>query len=249
MNKISSPPDAVNPPDSVNPPDYAPYNAEFFIKSDGTVVSHDDHLNTDGLVSSLPPSYSLLLISDSGEALYRFLLSQSLQAPYYQLHCRGTHSETHYRTVTRQTSGGQTETAQESYTETVTDFSFFIDVYPSLPTSTGLQSDSCGPVHWSVADAEPAYRGRMVREVEQPLTGIRRPAESAETKEYNAWRSERTIQGLPPWISRSHDDAPSLGVNEAVALKSSKTLRQWADEYCASPKQLKEFMYEKVCLL
>jgi len=89
----------------------------------------------------------------------------------------------------------------------------------------------------------------MVREVEQPLTGIRRPAESAETKEYNAWRSERTIQGLPPWISRSHDDAPSLGVNEAVALKSSKTLRQWADEYCASPKQLKEFMYEKVCLL
>ena len=39
----------------VNPPDYAPYNAEFFTKDDGTVVSHDGHLNTDGLTSSLPP--------------------------------------------------------------------------------------------------------------------------------------------------------------------------------------------------
>ena len=39
----------------VNPPDYEPYNAKFFTKDDGTVVSHDGHLNTDGLASSLPP--------------------------------------------------------------------------------------------------------------------------------------------------------------------------------------------------
>ena len=130
----------------------------------------------------------------------------------------------------------------------MTDFGFLIDIYPSIPTSTDLQSDSCGPVHWSVADYEPAYRGRMVREVEQPLTGVRRPAESAEIKEHKTWRSERVIQGLPPWTLSAHD-AQSLGVNGAVALKSSKTLRQWADEYCTSPKHLKEFMYEKVCLL
>jgi hypothetical protein len=29
-------------------------------------------------------------------------------------------------------------------------------------------------------------------------------------------------------------------------LRSSKSLREWADEYCASPKYLKEFVYEKV---
>lgn len=28
--------------------------------------------------------------------------------------------------------------------------------------------------------------------------------------------------------------------------KSSKTVREWADEYCASPKILKEFTYTKV---
>lgn len=31
------------------PPGFAPYNAEFFAVSDGNVVSHDPHLNTDGL--------------------------------------------------------------------------------------------------------------------------------------------------------------------------------------------------------
>ena len=89
-----------------------------------------------------------------------------------------------------------------------------------------------------------------MREIEQPLTGARRAAESSETKEFSAWRSERTQQGLPPWISNVHD-VPLLGgtqVDEAAALKSSKTLRQWADEYCASPNHLKEFMYEKVCI-
>ena len=184
-----------------------------------------------------------------GEALYRFLLSQSLQAPYYQLHCHGAHPETRYRYVTRQTPGGLTETVQESYTEIVTDFDFLINMGPSLPTSTSLQRNSCGPIHWSVADSEPTYRGRMVREIEQPLIGDRRAAASSETKEYSAWRSERTKRGLPPWISNVHN-VPSLGgtqMDEAAALRSSKTLRQWADEYCASPKHLKEFMYEKVC--
>jgi hypothetical protein len=33
---------------------------------------------------------------------------------------------------------------------------------------------------------------------------------------------------------------------EVDGLRSSKTLREWADDYCASPKYLKEFVYEKV---
>lgn len=79
-----------------------------------------------------------------------------------------------------------------------------------------------------------------MREIERPLTGERRAAAGSETKEYSALRSERAKQGLPPWISNVYN------VSDAAALRSSKTLRQWADDYCASPKHLKEFMYEKV---
>ena len=96
-----------------------------------------------------------------------------------------------------------------------------------------------GPLH--------AYRGGMVREIERPLTGEGRAAASSETKEYSTWCSERIKQGLPPWISNMQD-VKSPGGNEGAALRSSKTLRQWANEYCASPKHLKEFMYEKVCV-
>ncbi|KAK2461935.1 hypothetical protein APHAL10511_006398 [Amanita phalloides] len=225
-----TPADDPPPPFTIEdiPPEFAPYVAEFSILNDGTVVSHDPHLNNDG------------------EALYRFLLSQSLQAPHYRLHCRGTHSETHHRHVTRQTSNGQTETSTESYTETMTDFDFLINIHPSLPTSTILQNNSCGPIHWSVPDSEPAYRGRMVQEIEQPFTGTKHTAKRT-GKEYSAWRSERISRGLPPWISKDSWLSQQHGdMDDGTVLKSSKTLRQWADEYCASPKYLKEFKYEKV---
>lgn len=121
----------------------------------------------------------------------------------------------------------------ESYTETVTDFEFCIDI--NLSTTTR-------PTHWSVADSEPAYRGLMVHEVEEP-TG-KRLATQAERKAYSRWAAERRARGLPPWISDV--DWTDAMCDEARPLRSSKTLRQWADEYCASPKYLKEFVYRKV---
>lgn len=81
-----------------------------------------------------------------------------------------------------------------------------------------------------------------MREIELPSGGGKREATCSETREYDKWRSERVTQGLPPWVSRDNSNQ----FRDAVALRSSKTLRQWADEYCASPKLLKEFMYEKV---
>ncbi|KIL62006.1 hypothetical protein M378DRAFT_81838, partial [Amanita muscaria Koide BX008] len=218
------------------PPQFVPYDAKVLVISNGDIVSHDARLNTDG------------------EALYRFLLSQYLQAPpYYQLHCRGTHIET----VTRTRISRRHELPADQYpnsrpiiieqshstpytdTEIVTDFDFYIDVHPSLPISF------TGPVHWSVSDSEPVYRGRMVREIELPSGGGKREATCSETREYDKWRSECVTQGLPPWVSRDNSNQFCDG-DSAVALRSSKPLRQWADEYCASPKLLKEFMYEKV---
>ncbi|KAJ7092700.1 hypothetical protein C8R44DRAFT_816319 [Mycena epipterygia] len=196
------------------PPVFTPYEAECFNAGSGSIVSHDPHLNCDG------------------EALYRFLLSQSTTVPEFRLHCRGTHTETRYRHVTHRNSDGRTRTRRESYTETVVDFDFLIDA-----------SRFSGPVHWSVEDAEPAYRGGMVREVDSPEG--KRKATRAEIKAFKGWLEDRTARGLPPWVTSI--DAWSEGMStNATVLKSSRTLRQWADEYCASPKHLKEFTYEKV---
>ena len=52
------------------------------------------------------------------------------------------------------------------------------------------------------------------------------------------------VPKVPPKFKKSigtgRQDAHLYG------LRSSKTLRQWADEYCASPKKNKEFVYKKV---
>lgn len=36
------------------PPDFAPYEADFFKSGDGTIVSHDPHLNEDGACINKP---------------------------------------------------------------------------------------------------------------------------------------------------------------------------------------------------
>ncbi|KAF7306904.1 hypothetical protein MIND_00482900 [Mycena indigotica] len=195
------------------PPDFTPYEAECF-QSGGNTISHDAHLNSDG------------------EALYRFLLSQSMTPPVFQLHCKGDHTETSYRQVNYRHSDGRVHTRSESYTETVLDFDFTIDA-----------SQLVGPIHWSVDDADPTYRGAMVREIDSPEG--KRKAKRSENKQFKAWVEDRTARGLPPWVSSGAAYAQGMAPNAPV-LKSSKTLRQWADIYCASPKYLKEFTYEKV---
>jgi hypothetical protein len=95
----------------------------------------------------------------------------------------------------------------------------------------------------------------MVREVEVAfnesvvLGKARRTANKHEIKLRKAWRDERTERGLPPWVgneSQLHGQGDSMAMNESGGLRSSMTLRHWADEYCASRKHLKEFTYEKV---
>jgi hypothetical protein len=95
----------------------------------------------------------------------------------------------------------------------------------------------------------------MVREVETAfnealvLGNARRKATRSEIKMFKAWQDERTERGLPPWVgseSRWHGHGDSMVMDESDGLRSSKTLRNWADEYCASQKYLKEFTYEKV---
>jgi hypothetical protein len=220
------------------PPDFSPYEAECSIHSGGTVVSHDPHLNTDGLhasqfLPSIPADISVI-----GEALYRFLISQAMSPPTYVLRCKGEHSETRTRYVQRHGADGRSKTHTETYTETVTDFDFSIDVGQHIIS---------GPTHWSIADNEPAYRGRMFQQVDTVLDGRVKAAYRAR-KAASAWKKERASKGLPPWVGfgfsgglEATDEIHHMGV-----LKSSRTLRQWADDYCASDKYIKEFVYERV---
>ena len=157
------------------------------------------------------------------------MLSQAETPPTFLIHCRGTHNETRTRLVSKTDSQGRQYTETESYIETVTDFDFKIN-QPVPPRAT----------QWTVADEEPAYRGRMSREIGLP--GDTAKADRSTMKRFKAWRMERQTRGLPPWVGP--DDGPfrtSMGV-----LKSSWTLRQWADDYCQSRNIFKEFVYEKV---
>jgi len=181
------------------------------------------------------------------------LLSQAQTPPVFLAHCIGTHSEKR----TRKTTSADGTTRTRSYTETVTDFSFYI-AQRVLPQCT----------QWTVGDDEPVYRGRMVRETGLPGNGSgsgsgnksggsKKEAESAQVKRFKAWSEERIARGLPPWVGPS--DAASrepsymagavMQPRTADVLKSSWTLRQWVDNYCASRVKLKEFVYEKVRFL
>lgn len=122
-----------------------------------------------------------------------------------------------------------------------------IDIGCNIPSTSG-------PDHWSVPDSEPAYRGGMVREVELGLSEARvvgqhrRKATKPEVKVFKAWVDERREKGLPPWVGSEsrRNEHGFITLNEYGGLRSSKTLRNWADEYCTSKKHLKEFTYEKV---
>lgn len=125
---------------------------------------------------------------------------------------------------------------------------------------------NAGPVHWSVPDNEPAFCGRMFKEVDTfgkskvakdgvdlVMERVRKKGTKTQRKRTKAWKEQREERGLPPWVS---PETSSTGVNEISnpemdptrtnVLLSSKTLREWADEYCDSTQQLKEFTYQKV---
>ncbi|KAG9090508.1 hypothetical protein FRC06_001025 [Ceratobasidium sp. 370] len=208
------------------PPVFTHYHAEYDVSSSGDIFSHDRHLNEDG------------------EALYRFLLAHASTPPNLLLRCRGTHPETRVRHVTRsETRDGRTVTRiePETYTETVVDFDFSIDISHHLR--------QLPPVNWTVPDDEPAYRGGMSREVlTDTLSGVRRVPRRV-LKAGKVWRERREKWGLPPWLSQADHDpnaAQAVPADESMPMRSELSLRQWADRYCASHKGLKEFTFRKV---
>lgn len=212
-----------------------------------------------------------------GEALYRFLLSHASTPPDFILSIKGTHQERRTRTVSR-VQNGRTVTRQETYTVTITDFSFFVDLtHHILPEAEA-------PI-WVVGDSDPAYRGSVVRQVDNTplpagaknkdveagntMTGKgmgRRKATPDEKLAASQRREAKYDAGLPPWVlitgeprgAEAHLESEEgrrrlqyatnghgLFYDDSVLNPPTKTIRDWADEYCASKKKLKEFTFRK----
>lgn len=134
------------------------------------------------------------------------------------------------RTVRTDNSDGTTSYRTQHETVTITDFSFYIDCLAYIV---------CGPIFWSYPDEVAAYRGLMVPQVDGKGR-TRRKATKAEKDLFKSEKYLRKNEGFPPWHYNS-----SSGMN-ARPEASSKTPREWADEYAASPKLLKEFVFRKV---
>ncbi|KAG9019731.1 hypothetical protein FRB90_011002 [Tulasnella sp. 427] len=252
------------------PPEFTEYVADYYTDGSGNIVSHDKHLNEDG------------------EALYRFILEHASIRPSLQVMCKGSHAEWRTRQVTRY-EDGKNITSTETYSETVIDFNFTLDV------SSAILSDPQGAPIWIVGDKEAVNRGRRRLEVDAPpkvsMDGQeappadlevgqpclnrtwRRRATNAETEATKSWRERRQNYGYAPWVlirgqirgMEATVDAPSDELRDSLANSAhapaehggqwyddsyvghpTKTLRDWADEYCASKRYLKEFKFEKV---
>ena len=78
-------------------------------------------------------------------------------------------------------------------------------------------------------------------------------------KRARQWDEHREKFGVAPWIQmpdgwepgehpRSAEDE-SQTFHELELMRSSLSLREWADDYCASNKHLKEFVYKKVSVI
>lgn len=156
--------------------------------------------------------------------MHQFLLTHAKTRPQYTVNVIGTHRETRERRVTK-TVNGRTQTHTERYTVTVKDFDFLLDLTPYL---------AIGPTHVSVPDEVPAFRGSMVPEVLGAGKATRK-----EVKETKEDRKARRVAGVAPWANLD-------GTARHAPYASSKTIRDWADQYGSSPKLLTEFVYTKV---
>ncbi|KAH6917409.1 hypothetical protein BKA70DRAFT_333704 [Coprinopsis sp. MPI-PUGE-AT-0042] len=179
-------------------------------------------------------------LNEDPEALHQFLLKQvETNKPILRLRIDGSE-------VTNHT--GVTADHQN--------FLFWIEI--PLPPSIASH-----PIHWSLADSEPAYRGRSTREFIKE-GGKKEYTGGTVDGNYIKQRDARRARGYPPWLMdtpnapTSFGDAPVAGASaeevaawverraaaERGAWKSSMNLKQWVEEYVSSTRS-KEFIFQQ----
>ncbi|KAG8885039.1 hypothetical protein FRB98_002039 [Tulasnella sp. 332] len=198
-----------------------------------------------------------------GEALYRFLLEQAATPPTFRIKCQGTHEDT------------ASNPDGSSSTRTAVDFRFYLQprlLHEDVPPPIFIVGDRSATFRGrSVKEIEIAATADHRKDPERGEgsgTTWRRKAskpERAATAERDKLLTER---GLPPWglmtgenprvqacidseESRRRHQAtapgpPSLQFEDNSPSAPTKSLHQWADDYCKSTKSLKEFKFHKV---
>lgn len=199
--------------------------------------------------------------------MYRFLLAQSAIPPRHTIIFVGTHTEQRTRIVNATDSDGDSYRRTETYNVTFTDFSTEIDLAPGLLPGAAQWSVRDGVAAWRGAmkrevddvqaigspgggtEGEKGVGANESADVEKGMRvrTVRRRAMEEEEDAADAWDEDCTAHGLPPWAARPGTDDSSAhdnGEGKSMLL-SSRSLREWADEYCASNRVLKEFVYTK----
>ncbi|PLW58842.1 hypothetical protein PCANC_00252 [Puccinia coronata f. sp. avenae] len=125
--------------DDVEPPEFSVYQASYKADSLGNITSHDSHLNTDG------------------EALCRFILLHISSPPELIVKLSGTHEDVRTETTTEYVNG-RTEYRTREHRQTVTDFSFTMQVESEPAVDLGIRR------LYIVGDGEVVGRGRHRRD-------------------------------------------------------------------------------------
>ncbi|KIM29866.1 hypothetical protein M408DRAFT_67255 [Serendipita vermifera MAFF 305830] len=199
------------------------YTPDYSVNQEGDIVTHDARLNKDAA------------------ALHQFLQSQVAIPPKFVVRCHGTHTQTRKHVIR---SGNSRDKKHEDengerppeYTTTSTkniiDFDFKVDI------SSYLMS----PVHWTVADDEPAYRGGIFSETGDSTH--HRQSTWTEIWKASKQRSLKAQNGQPPWVQNGHLGESHRAANTKTTC-STLTLREWINDYCTSSKTLKELQFDK----
>ncbi|PVF93144.1 hypothetical protein CPB86DRAFT_130229 [Serendipita vermifera] len=195
-------------------------------------TAEDIDFNVDGTeVISHDP-----VLSRNVKILSEFLNEHGSLKPDLYVRMTGTHTERRTRTVVR---NGKTVT--ESYTVTVTDFTFSIDLSKHV---------SSKPTFYTVADNVPAFRGGMRMAVEKggPCQIERRQLVTHDEQGIREDQMEEDLKnGQAPWISRPLAGAENAEAQAGIGpMASGRSFEDWLQDYIQSRRVVKDFKLRKV---
>ncbi|KAG8990744.1 hypothetical protein FRB94_013111 [Tulasnella sp. JGI-2019a] len=248
------------------PPDFSEYQAEYSTNA-GNIKSHDKHLNEDG-----EALYRFLL----SKASIRPTLYLRCNASHEEWHTRQitryvdgrsvTSTETYSEKVTDFDFTIDISDAILPAPRTGAPIWLAGDKNATYRGGRQLEVDSA-PTMVTDVDGHPVSMDLEAGESWGKRRSWRRKATKLEKEASAAWKKRREDGGYAPWVlirgmirgteacvepegvrlqlQHATNDQAHLA-DDSDILPPTKTLREWADEYCDSKRLLKEFTFEKV---
>ncbi|KAG9026032.1 hypothetical protein FRB95_009491 [Tulasnella sp. JGI-2019a] len=246
------------PGTSEPPPPFSVHNSEVRLRSDMHLVSHDAHLNADGEAlyrflleqAEHPPVFNVSCRGTHQETRTRQVLRKNGNTEYWT-------TETYQVTITD-------FDFIIDLTGLILPEPFGVPIYLVGDRTAAYRGKTVKEVD------EGPHKTPDGKDLEMNQIGLgkelRRRAGDDEEVTAHARRERLKDVGLPPWVHLSSEPLGTqagvdgeatrhrfqYGVHGAVGTfddsglqPPSQSLREWVDEYCASPKMLKEFNFHK----